>query len=220
MNEFQKLVSFNSSNTTETTWDQATLTNWTESFLKDRTFQEQYNEATSRPKKIECVVPQASCLSPTLFILYFSDIAKLIPPNVKIAIYADDLCIWYTGSSKREIKRVIQRVINIIVEFCKKWGMTIKKEKTCYTAFTSAGLRQNYTKKYSFNLKIANQNIQFEPNPTFLGVTLDPKINFKEHPKQVEKKIIPKINLIKHIKNFKWSNSSSIDTILYKSLIR
>ena len=198
----------------------ATLTNWTESFLKDRHFQVQFNQATSRSKNIECGVPQGSCLSPTLFILYFSDIAKIIPPNVKIAIYADDLCIWYTGGSKREIKRIIQKAIDVIIEFCKKWGLTINKEKTCYTTFTSAGLRQNYTKKYSFNLKIADQNIQLEPNPTFLGVTLDQKINFKDHLKEVEKKIIPKINLIKRIKNFKWSNSSSINSILYKSLIR
>ena len=145
-------------------------------------------------------MPQGSCLSPTLFILYFSGIAKIIPPNVKIALYADDLCIWFTSSSKREIKRVLQNAINAIVEYCRKWGLTINKDKTCYRTFTSAGLRQNYTSKYKINIKIDQNEIPQEPNPTFLGITLDPKINFKQHIIEIEKKITKKKKFIEKIK--------------------
>ena len=73
---------------------------------------------------MECGVPLESCLPPTLFSLYFSDITKIIPAEVKIALYEDELFIWYTGSSKREIKTILQKLINAIATFCKKCGLT------------------------------------------------------------------------------------------------
>ncbi|CAF0704716.1 unnamed protein product [Brachionus calyciflorus] len=198
----------------------SSILNWIECFLNNREFQVKFKDILSSLKKIDCGVPQGSCLSPTLFSLYFSAIVKIIPPEVKIALYADDLCIWYTGTSKREIKKILQKAINSILSFCKKWGLTINNQKTCYTTFTTAGLRKNYRKKYGFKFYIDKNIIPLEPNPTFLGITLDPKINFKEHLVSIEKKIIPKKNLIKKLKKFKWSDSLSTNIKLYKSLIR
>ncbi|RNA36806.1 RNA-directed DNA polymerase from mobile element jockey-like, partial [Brachionus plicatilis] len=54
--------------------------------------------------------------------------------------------------------------------FCKTWGFYINTSKTCYTTFTTAGERKNYTTKYKLNLKIVNNAIPMEPNPTFLGI--------------------------------------------------
>ncbi|RNA10565.1 RNA-directed DNA polymerase from mobile element jockey-like [Brachionus plicatilis] len=93
----------------------------------------------------------------------------------------DDLCIWFTHKSKRIIKKILQSAINKIVEFCEKWGLTINKSKTCYTVFTSTGLRKNYVDKYSIELKVDNELIPLEPNPTFLGIKLDPKLKYAEH---------------------------------------
>ena len=59
-----------------------------------------------------------------------------------------------------------------------------------------------------------------EPNLTFLGIILDPKICFKPHLEQLEKKLVPKINILRRIKNFKWANSLALNITLYKSLIR
>ncbi|RNA27764.1 AP-like endonuclease reverse transcriptase [Brachionus plicatilis] len=134
-----------------------------------------------------------------------SDIANCIPPDVKIALFADDLCIW---------------AVNRIIEYCKKWGFEIYEKKTCYTTFTKAGLRKNYEKRYGMKIKIGNSHIPLDPNPTFLGIKLDPKINYKEHLKIINSKQISKINLIRKIKSFKWRSSFKINRILYMSLIR
>jgi hypothetical protein len=55
--------------------------------------------AISKFYAITCGVPQGSSLSPTLFILFFSDVVKSLPSNVKVALYADYLCIWATHKS-------------------------------------------------------------------------------------------------------------------------
>ncbi|RMZ99165.1 AP-like endonuclease reverse transcriptase [Brachionus plicatilis] len=98
-------------------------------------------------------------------------------------------------------------------------GFQSKQFKTCFTVFTTAGLRKNYNTKCKLDLKINEDNIPQDPNPTFLGIKLGPKLCFKSHLENMEKKLIPKTNLIKRIKNFKWSNSISLNRTLYKSLI-
>lgn len=69
-------------------------------------------------------------------------------------------------------------------------------------------------------IKIGNSHIPLDPNPTFLGIKLDPNINYKEHLKIIISKQISKINLIRKIKSFKWGSSFRINRILYMSLIR
>ncbi|CAF1011978.1 unnamed protein product [Brachionus calyciflorus] len=74
---------------------------WIESFLENRNFKVKVKNASSSIKNISCGLPQGSCLSPTLFIIYFSGIAKVIKELVHHAIYADDLVIWVSGANKK-----------------------------------------------------------------------------------------------------------------------
>ena len=61
--------------------------------------------------------------------------------------------------------------------------------------------------------------INCDRHPTFLGITLDPKLNFQKHLEIMEKKISSKVNLFKKIKSLK-INHIKINSILFKSLIR
>lgn len=196
------------------------LTKWISDFLSNRFFQVSINNHLSSTKPIKCGVPQGSSISPTLFILYFSNVVNNLPKHIKVAIFADDLCIWITCKSTRLIEENLQPAINKIIEFCNTWGFTINVSKTCYTTFTTAGHRKNYHIKYKLKLTILNQDIPIDPFPTFLGIKLDPKLSFKPHLIELENKLTSKTNLIRRIKNFRWSNSLSINIMLYKSLIR
>ncbi|RNA18259.1 RNA-directed DNA polymerase from mobile element jockey-like, partial [Brachionus plicatilis] len=147
-------------------------------------------------------------------------VSKIIPPDVKIALFADDLCIWVSKASKKDIQKILQNAVDKIIEYCKKWGFKINENKTCYTTFTKAGHRKNYEKTYGMKIKIGNSQIPIEPNPTFLGIKLDPKIDYKEHLKIINSKQISKINLIRKVKSFKWGSSIKINRMLYMSLKR
>ena len=61
--------------------------------------------------------------------------------------------------------------------------------------------------------------IPIDPHPIFLGITLDPKLNFKKHLETLLNKISKKVNLFKKIKSLK-INHIKINSILYKTLIR
>ncbi len=72
------------------------LINWVKSFLSDRSYQVTWDQKTSNSFSIYRGVPQGSCISPTLFNIYFSDITKIIPKSIDKALFADDLGIWHS----------------------------------------------------------------------------------------------------------------------------
>ena len=195
------------------------LINWVKSFLTDRSYQVKWENKLSNSFSINRGVPQGSCLSPTLFNIYFSDIIQSIPKCIDKALFADDLGIWCSDSSLKLIECNLQRAINKISDFCDKWGLMLNKKKTFFTVFCPAGLRKNYNKTYNLNLRIKETLIPLDPHPTFLGITLDPKLDFKKHMEIMTKKIANKVNLFRKIKSMK-INHLKINSILFKSLIR
>ena len=172
------------------------------------------------PKKITCGVPQGSCISPTLFILFFSDVVNKITANLKTALFADDLCIWTTDKNLKIIEIRLQKAIDEIIKFCNTNELVINKLKTVHTTFTSAGLRGNYRTKYQLNVKIGDEKIPLDPHPCFLGIKLDPKLDFKEHLSMLKNKIAIKMKLIKRVKSLKITNAVRLCLTIYKSCIR
>ena len=196
------------------------LLNWIQNFLNDRSFFVAWNATHSRLYDILTGVPQGSCISATLFIIFFSDIAKLIPKQILRALYADDLGILFSSSNLKEISLNLQIAIDAIAAFCHKWGLTINKSKTTYTVFCTAGRRANYERTYKLNLHINGVPIPMEPFPVFLGIKLDPKLSYKSHLEHITNKIVDRIRMIRKIKSMKLKNQTEICLTVFKSLIR
>jgi len=170
-------------------------------------------------KSINTIILCRSCLSPTLFNIYFSDITDCLTNQVQKALFADDLGIWCTDSSLKIIETKLQTAINAIEAFSNRWGLILSKKKTFYTVFCTAGLRANYYRTYNLNLRLDGTWLPLDPHPTFLGITLDPKLTFTKHLEILETKMAKKSYLFRRIKGMK-INSIRINSILFKSLIR
>ncbi|RNA04581.1 hypothetical protein BpHYR1_017649 [Brachionus plicatilis] len=59
-----------------------------------------------------------------------------------------------------------------------------------------------------------------EPFPTFFGIDLDPKLNFKNLYQSLGKRINTKISMIRRIKGLMLTNSTKLCIIVFKSFIR
>ena len=91
--------------------------------------------------------------------------------------------------------------------------------KCFYTIFTTAGVRSNYYRTYSIKLCIKDNLIPLDPYPTFLGITMDPKLKYNKHLEKISEKIVSRQNLIKKIKRMRL-NSIFINSIIFKSCIQ
>ena len=70
------------------------LYNWIKFYLIDRTIQTKANDALSSKEVLEEGLPQGSCLSSTLFLVYIKDLEDVL--DSENALYADDLTLWAT----------------------------------------------------------------------------------------------------------------------------
>lgn len=75
------------------------LLNWTIDFLTDRSFFVTWNGSKSKKFITKTGVPQGSCLSPTLFNIFFSRISNYIPKQVDRALYADNLDQFFSAQT-------------------------------------------------------------------------------------------------------------------------
>ena len=88
----------------------------------------------SNLKKILTGVPQGSVLGPTLYILYTNDIPY--DENATIATFADDTALLAVDENVHEATFKIQRAINKIHEWTKRWRIKLNEAKSTHINFT------------------------------------------------------------------------------------
>ena len=122
-------------------------------------------------------VKQGCILSPTLFSIYINDLASKIndlncgiqtdETMLSILLYADDIVLL----APDEIS--LQRMMNIVSEWCDDWKLTINDEKTKVVHFSPQSREISRCK-----FTCGGQSIQFTDSYRYLGVWLDEHITF------------------------------------------
>ena len=191
---------------------------WIKAFLSDRKFMISVGNNLSAPKPITAGTPQGSLLSPILFALFINDIANIVLDSpVKIALFADDVAIWFSHVNKNVIKSNIQPIIDCIHDFCAKNNLKLNVKKTSYTIFTKNGYRVDYLRNSTMELKIGTDIIARELNPRLLGIIFDPGLNFKKH---LIEKCNKNINLIRVLSHYGKGISKANLVKVYNAYIR
>jgi hypothetical protein len=127
----------------------------------------------STPREMQAGVPQGSVLAPILYNLYINDIPRT--PEVHLAVFADDICIYTTDRNENYVIRRLQRGLNTMEKWCEQWNTKTNEDKTRAVYF-STRLRRGEA-----CLTLKGQIIEFVNNVQYLGVILDKRMTWKAY---------------------------------------
>ena len=193
---------------------QGNMFNWIQNFLHDRTISTKVNDTTSPKRSLEEGIPQGSALSCTLFLIYINDLPENI--EVQTALFADDLVLWTKGKHFLHMQRQLNKALSTLSTYCELWKLQINTKKTVYSIFTLSPVHIRTT----LQLKVQNNLIQKDNNPSYLGVRLDPRLNLKAHFEDITSKVTKRLNLLKRLASSTWGTTKSTLRQLYTGYVR
>lgn len=146
-----------------------------ESYLENRLFRVKQGREYSDFKEVNAGVPQGSVLGPILFVLYTSDIPQ--EEDTIIGTFADDTAILAISDSVESSTEKLQRALDKISVWTKKWRIVLNESKSTHVNFT-------YKKITNLPTYINSVQIPYANEAKYLGMTLDAKLKWKTHVKK------------------------------------
>ena len=160
---------------------------------------------------VKAGIPQGSRLGPLLFIIYMNDIINNIESD--ILIFADDTCLFATGSDPAETADILNRDLEKISAWAIKWKVTFNASKSKEMIFSKKLLNN------SPPLIFENDFIDRVSVHKHLGLYLSSSLDWSEQIKQVCLKANRKLSVLRSVKLLSRQNLDLLFKITIRSVI-
>ncbi len=147
---------------------------------------------------------QGCMLSPLLFILYLNELILLTEdnncqgiyvnenhPNITMLLYADDLVIVGDHVGR------VQKILNSLSVFCKKWGLSVNMSKTKSMIFRNGGIIKKNEVFYFNGVKLDHVSYY-----KYLGVLMSTRLSWSPAQINLSMQACKALNLINQV-NYK-----------------
>ena len=172
------------------------------------------SESMLGPQTANIGLAQGTILSPLCYVLFAHDLEKIVPNNIKIIQYADDVCLYVANKSIENCLQSLDQTLLRVSEWMSSNGLEISYNKTSVTTFSHT--RAESPEYVTLN----NTRIKHTNSTTFLGLHMDRKLTWRVHINNIIKKTEKSINILRMISSLKWSADPSISLLVYRSYIR
>ena len=111
-----------------------------------------------------------------LFLLYINDLANA-SSKIFSVLFADDSNLFLTGKNPNELIKIMNEEISHVVDWLRIKKLSIHLKKTNFMIFRKRREKLHVTESITVN----NVNIEQVDKTKFLGVIIDPHLNFRDH---------------------------------------
>lgn len=139
----------------------------------------------------------------------------IIPDNVKMIQYADDLVLMIEGDIIAKSINVINLTLDNVAEWLDSHKLKISPLKSSAVIFNNS-----YRKLVSPNIRIKNNIIVIKENVKYLGVSINNRLNWNVYVQELENKTQKGLNIMRAIRGIHWGADPSTMLSVYKGLIR
>ena len=146
---------------------------WIDSFLCFRQQRVVVNGVKSDWAPVLSGVPQGTVLGPLLFSLYINDISSDIESEIRL--FADD-CVCYREIKDEEDTMKLQRDIDRLGSWARKWGMRFQPVKCNMMQLT-----RKWIKKIHASYTLEGTNLENVESIKYLGVTITSDLRWNTH---------------------------------------
>ena len=119
-------------------------------------------------------------------------------------MYADDLVIWWSEENVTTATYRIQEALRILEEWTKNGLWKSIPEKNTYTIFSLS------PKDTTATLIINNQTLPKEGNLTYLGVTFDKRVTWKQQSEKAETRGKARLAIMKKLAGTTWGADAGV----------
>ena len=189
------------------------LFNLLENYLSVRLQRVILNGQTASWRPVLAGVPQGSLLRPLFFLIYINDLPNELKSNAKL--FADDTPLFTIVKDKQESADVVNNDLSLISKWAFNWKMLFNPD-TNKPAQEVLFSRKKKTQNYP-NISLNNIQVERVSHQKHLGITLNEKLNFKEH---IGSTILKVNRGIAVIKNLRYSLPRKSLITIYKALLR
>ena len=188
---------------------------WIFSFLSDRRGTCKIGDFSGGEFASCTGLPQGSVISPLLFNIFIMDMFEEV--TGEHTKFADDGTLWHTGNDVADLAIKVSEDVEKILLSCNKWRMKLSLSKTEVTVFHTKDTCDRLDKEGL--CKVNGKELQYNPCPKILGITLDEQLNFQEHVTRTERKASRALHILREMKGIARISSKKLIE-LYFTLIR
>ena len=160
-----------------------------------------FNGVIFEPNPINTGVPQGSIFGPLLFLIFFNEWHSPLR-HCKILTYADDTVIFTSSNDIDAIQDSLSQDLDNLSNWFRDNELifNLKKGKSEVMLF-GTGKRLNLLQGCQVKLSVNGAPINTTTCYKYLGVHLDPTLNFKTHFRKIYTKAAGRVNLLRRIRS-------------------
>ena len=185
---------------------------WCCSYLMGRSQRTLANGTLSDSLPTSCGVPKGSVLGPLLFLVYINDLQSAVA-NCNVKLYADDTVLYNFGNNVEDVTLNMQTSLNNFCQWCKVNKLTINTKKTKLMAF---GSRSRVKRVKNVKIYLNGDLLQKVPTFKYLGVVLDPTLNYNQYISSIIRTVLHKMVLLAKLKKYL---KNDVALQIYKSML-